>query len=563
MTTRERVLAIAFIWTAAITIERPMRAFAQPAIAGYSNYGEYARLVSELDQSPLIATRSLGRTLGQREVYLVTVGTGEVDRKPAILVVGNVFAPHLTGSELAMRMARLLTAKSQSDEPVKKLLERYTIYILPRPNPDGSEAFFHRPYLERAGNSRPTDDDRDGSVGEDPAEDLNGDGQITMIRVEDGRGPYMPHSDDPRVLIKAEPGKNERGRYTLYSEGRDNDGDEQWNEDGSGGVSFDRNFTFKYPNFESGAGPNPVSEVETRAVADFAFSRPNIALVICFSPQDNLMHPAKPNPQAESGRIKTSLLAADAPYTDFLAERYRAIHGGKDAPSSPGGNGSFSDWAYFHFGRWSLAARGWWIPKVEAEKPKEGEQKPSGEKRGEDELNALRWFKKEGIDGFVDWKPIEHPDFPGKKVEVGGFKPYLRLNPPAKELDGLAEKHLAFLLDIAGRLPQSSIEPPKVESLGGGLFRVTATVVNSGFLPTMSEMGRINDAAYPLQLKIEMPKGTRFLHGTERTRLERLTGSGGNRVQSWTVRRPEGSTSTTVRVYAPAVGEQSISFELK
>jgi hypothetical protein len=557
-------LAIALASIAVTVAVLPQPAAAQPAIAGYANYAEYVQQIADLDSSDVIAIRSLGQTLGKRELYLLTIGTGDVDRKPAILVVGNVFAPHLVGSELPVRIARLLAAKSKSEEPIKKLLERYTIYVMPRPNPDGSEAFFHRPYVEREGNTRPTDDDRDGSVDEDPPDDLNGDGQITMIRVHDARGPYMPHPDDSRVLIQAEPAKNERGQFLLYTEGRDNDGDEQWNEDGHGGVSFDRNFTFKYPYFQPAAGPHPVSEIETRAVADFAFSRPNIAAVFCFSPQDNLMHPAKPNPQAESTRIKTTLLGADAPYMDFLADRYRTIHGGKDAPSSPAGNGSFPDWTYFHYGRWSLAARAWWVPKVEPKKPKEGEKKPAGEKRGEDDVNALRWLKREAIDGFVDWTPIEHPDFPGKKVEVGGFKPFIRLNPPAKELDALAEKHVAFLVDLAGRLPQLSIESPKIEPLGAGLFRVTATVSNTGYLPTMSEMGRVSDTAYPLQLKIEPPKGTKLLQGTERTRLERLSGNGGYQTYTWTLRRPDDAPPTaTIRAYAPAVGEHSVPIELK
>ena len=41
----------------------------------------------------------------------------------------------------------------------------------------------------------------------------------------------------------------------------------------------------------------------------------------------------------------------------YNAEQYRKLHGGKDAPGSPKGEGSFSEWAYFHYGRWSLAAR--------------------------------------------------------------------------------------------------------------------------------------------------------------------------------------------------------------
>jgi len=47
--------------------------------------------------------------------------------------------------------------------------------------------------------------------------------------------------------------------------------------------------------------------------------------------------------------------------------------------------------------------------------------------------------------------------FPDRKVEVGGFVPFLRLNPPADQLDPLAEKHLKFLQLVAERLSRLSI----------------------------------------------------------------------------------------------------------
>ena len=190
-----------------------------------------------------------------------------------------------------------------------------------------------------------------------------------MMRVEDPAGKHMPHPDDARVLIEADPKKNDIGRYSLYIEGKDDDHDEQFNEDGSSGVSFNRNWTFQYPFFKIAAGPHQVSEPETCAVADFAFDHPNIAAVFCFSPENNLMQPWKP--ADGQGRIKTAIQKDDAAHVDYLAEQYKKIHGGKDAPSSPAGEGSFSGWAYFHYGRWSLAARGWWIPKVEPEKKPE------------------------------------------------------------------------------------------------------------------------------------------------------------------------------------------------
>ena len=44
-------------------------------------------------------------------------------------------------------MARSLVQKAD-DESTKALLDRYTFYVIPRPNPDGSEAFFRVPLQE-------------------------------------------------------------------------------------------------------------------------------------------------------------------------------------------------------------------------------------------------------------------------------------------------------------------------------------------------------------------------------------------------------------------------------
>jgi hypothetical protein len=420
------------------------------------------------------------------------------------------------------------------------------------------------------------------------------------MRVDDPAGKHMPHPEDGRVLIEADPKKNEVGRYSLYVEGKDDDHDEQFNEDGSGGVSFNRNWTFKYPFFKTAAGPHQVSEPETRAVADFAFDHPNIAAVVCFSPEDNLMHPWKP--ADGQGRIKTAIQKGDAAHLDYLAEQYKKIHGGKDAPPSPAGEGSFSGWAYFHYGRWSLAARGWWIPKVEPAKKEEAEvkkndaekqdgsgvagtatqdanseaaekKKPTGEQskdkkapetRGADDVNALKWFDREKIDGFVPWVAIEHPDFPGKKVEVGGFKPFVLTNPPAKELDALADKHQQFLIEFTKQLPQLRLAEAKVEALGGGVYRIACHVLNSGYLPTMSEMGSLNGAAYPLQIELVVPEKTQFLKGTRRAELDRSAGRGGKAEVNWLVRTPDGKPAEgKIMVYAPAVGRAEATIQLK
>jgi len=512
---------------------------------GYTDFDALTKQLKELAAPAKLS--SLGKTLGGRDIHLVTIGTGKPDDKPAILVVGTVHAPHLLGSELALRVAQRLTKQDAA------FFDRLTVYVIPRPSPDATERFFRKPFAERPGNDRKTNDDRDLETGEDGPEDLNGDGWITMMRVEDETGPMAPHPDDPRVLVPAELKKNERGNYALHVEGRDDDGDGKFNEDGADGVSFNRNFTFNYPVFKAGAGPHAVSEVETRAIADFVFDHPNIAAILTFTPEDNLATPWKADPAVEGNRIKTRLLGADAPFTDYVAESYRKILGATDPPAPPAGEGSFSDWAYFHAGRWSFAARGWWIPKTPADPaPKDP--------RAAEQLNALRWFKKEGIDGFVDWTKIDHAGFPGKTVEIGGFRPYLLLNPPAKELDALGDKHADFVKKLAELLPKLKIGDVKVEALGEAVFRVTVPVVNTGTLPTMSEMGRIGNKAYPLQLKIDLPEKASIVTGAGRVKLGVLAGSGGKTEHAWLVR---GTGEIKLSAWAPAVGIDTKTVVLK
>ena len=590
----------------------------EPAVKGYADYETYRAEVRQITRSKLVKLSSLARTAGGREVFCLEIGTGKLHEKPAILVVGGVHPPHLVGSELAVRMTRKLVDQAAADKQVAAILDRLTFYVIPRPSPDPCEAFFRTPYVERAENERPLDEDGDGAVDEDGPDDLDGDGWITTIRVEDPAGAYMAHPDDPRALVRADPVKNQRGRWSLYVEGRDNDRDDRQNEDPPGGTAFNRNFTFRYPYFQRGAGPHQVSEPETRAVADFAFSHPNIALVLTFTLEDNLMRPWKPNPQAESERVKTTVLAADAGYLNYLAEQYRAIHGGSDCPDSPQGQGSFSEWSYFHFGRWSLACRGWWIPQVKPEGPKtnakepadkpppkrgqdrgDGEdagngqspadakaksaaqrgraaaKAPAGERpraraadakpaeprppedgRGADELSALRWLDREKIDGFVPWKRIEHPDFPGRLVEVGGIKPFVRLNPPARELDPLADTHWRFLRWLVELLPQLAIHQSKAEPLGGGVWRLSVTAVNRGYLPSVSQMGRITGEPLPLQAAIELPPGVRLVTGHPRLQLPPLPGNGGKAEVTWLASAPAGKEHRlTVRVWSPSVGD--------
>jgi hypothetical protein len=556
-------------------------------LEGYATFGEMEARLKALAESPHAELNSLGKTLGDRDLWLLTIGDDGDAAKPAILVMGNVLGSHLLGRELSLRMAEKIVHQAQSDETAAELLSKYTLYFIPSPTPDATEKNFADPVREHTGNLKATDDDRDFEIGEDPPADLNGDGWISMMRVSEQFGTHRGHPSDSRVLIPIDSKKREVGQYRLFVESFDSDKDEQFGEDGSEGVDFNRNFTFNYDFFGKGTGPHQVSEQETRAVADFMFDHPNIAFVWCFSPEDNLFHPWKGSPQTDAARIKTKVMTGDQKFLDDLAGSYRELHGGKSAPSSPSGAGSFSEWAYFHYGRWTFAARGWWVPPApskpakaneketeqaeqtepaasgdeqtepvasgdeQAEKPStdsdanqvseqasqrkatDGERLEKDDKRGAEVLNALAWFESQGIDAFIDWQPFDHPDFPGKQVEIGGLKPHLLLNPPANLIDPLVQPHLDFLNQLIENWPRIEIRDVEATALGPGLFDVRCKVVNVGSLPTMPLMGSTNRQWYPIQIELTGVEDARWIEGAPRQSVGRLAELGGSEEVQW------------------------------
>ena len=110
--------------------------------------------------------------------------------------------------------------RAQQDS-IKALLNTTTFYVFPSLSPDAAEQYFAQQKYERSANTTPTDDDRDGKVNEDPFEDINKDGWITSVRIEDPSGKWKTHPADERVMVLANQEKGEQGKYKrwLCSEG--------------------------------------------------------------------------------------------------------------------------------------------------------------------------------------------------------------------------------------------------------------------------------------------------------------------------------------------------------
>ncbi|GAB3329006.1 M14 family metallopeptidase [Larkinella ripae] len=459
-----------------------------------SRYGAFATL------------QSIGKSRGGKDVWLLTLGRGTAAQKPAVALVAGVHGPHLAGTELAVQLAEKLLAASNQDS-VARLLTSKTFYIFPSVNPDAQEQFGAKPRYERTGNGADTDDDRDGRLNEDPLEDLNKDGLITQIRVEDPTGAFLPSKDDPRVLVKADPAKGETGRYLLISEGTDNDKDGTFNEDGAGGVALDKNFTFDYPFFTPESGEMPVSEPENRALLDFLYKTPNVYAVFTFGPYNNLSEAPKFDRTKTVRRIITGVLEKDAPVGDQVSRLYNSQTGLKDAPPMPPAKGNFAQTAYYHYGRFSFSTPGWWVPKTGTPADTAKTKAPGGPKPSDnEEIKFLKWADANNLrDVFVNWQPIEHPDFPGRKAEVGGIVPFARLNPPVSFLNEAADKHLNFLTAFARQMPVIDVVNLRTEALAGGLTRVTAQVINRGLLPTGSEIG--DRVRFVPKMKVELKTG--------------------------------------------------------
>ncbi|WP_448520584.1 M14 family metallopeptidase [Rhodoflexus sp.] len=526
--------------------------------------------------SSLASVKSIGKSRGQRDIWLLTLSKGDATKKPALLIVAGIEGAHLAGTETAIRMAEKMLAGASKDS-IAKLLETKTIYFIPSVNPDAQEQWTAKPRFARSENGLDYDNDRDGRLNEDPFEDLNGDGLITMVRIEDPTGTFIVSKDDPRVLVKADAAKGESGKYILITEGTDNDKDGKFNEDGPGGVNIDKNFTFDYPIFVDGSGDYAASEPETRALADFLYSTANIFAVLTFGPANNLSEAPKFDQSKVSRRIITGPTQKDAAAMDQVSKLYNSL-GLKDAPAMPQSKGNFAQTAYFHAGRFSFTTPGWWAPKVEAAKDTTKKADASanttadtadaGGRKGagagataeNDEVRFLKWADREKLtDVFVEWKEIKHPDFPDKKAEVGGLAPYAKLNPPVNYLNETADKHVQFIAGMGMQMPDIQIVNLKTESLGNGLNRITLQVVNKGLLPTYADLGDRVRWVKKVKTELFLGNGQTIVSG-RKINLRNALGAGEMEEYTWLI---SGTGKLTIQAGCPTAGTASAEVTLR
>ncbi len=522
----------------------------------YSNAAEQANRLNTLAKAyPQLTTlKSLTKTNGGKDIWLLTIGTGKTETKPAIAVIGGVEGNHLLGTEMAIGFAEQLLKGSGSDS-IRALLSRTTYYVFPNMSPDAMEQYFSKLRFDRTGNGMGTDDDRDGKQDEDGWDDLDANGKINFLRVESVTGDYKLHHDDARVLIKADISKGEKGKYKLLTEGIDNDKDGVLNEDGEGGIAFNKNLTYNHKTFGAGAGEFPASEKETRALLDFLYDAFNVYAVVSFGSNNNLSTPIAYNPAAAAQRIVAGLLEPDAKVNGMVSELYNKVTGSKDAPRTNAAGGDALSWGYFHFGRYSFSTPGWWVPKAKPDTAK----KEKAFTVEDPAANYLRWATQQGITNtFTEWKTIQHPDFPGQKVEVGGIDPYVMNNPPYKMADAVVKKNTEFLVKLASYQAEIDIVNLKTEKLANGLTRISLEVVNKGSLATHSKLGERNYFLKKVKVALQTAAKQDVIGGKKIHLLNSIEANASSSF-SWVVK---GTGKITVEAGCPTAGTKTMEVNL-
>jgi hypothetical protein len=346
-------------------------------------------------------------------------------------------------------------------------------------NVDSRDKWFTEPATPNFPRTIPVkiDDDRDGKLDEDGYEDLDGDGEITMMRkkVPLGQGRMKLDPKDPRVLLPC-PADELCDWIMLGQEGIDNDGDGQVNEDTLGYVDPNRTWGYGFqPRYvQQGAPDYPLQYPETRSIAEWATRTNNIIAMQSFHNSGGII---LRGPGAKTER----------PYPPGDARVYDLIgkEGEKMLPGYKYGvifqilytaYGGTTDHFY---GRHGAIA---FTNELNYPKRLYGVDNPTEADRLKfsDTLTSGRMF--------VDWKLFKHPQY--GDIEIGGYRHDTGRPPEGFLLEEECHRNASFVLFNAHHLPKLSVQEPKVVKEAPGLYRIHVPVLNERAIPSMLEIAR-------------------------------------------------------------------------
>ena len=442
----------------------------------------------------LLSLSSIGRSHEGRDIWLCTITnteTGPANEKPAIWIDANIHATELTGSTAALNLIARLVREHGDDPTVTRAVDTRTFYVVPRMGPDGAElAMAERPrYVRSSVREYPRLDQQDGLI----AKDMDGDGRILSMRVEDPNGTWKVSPADRRLLVPRDPvddgGSGPYYRLLVEGEVQNYDGVTIKPAPALAGLDMNRNYPIEWrpEGDQLGAGPYPTSEPEIRAVVQAIVERSNICAFIQYHTYSGVH--LRPYGTRADDALPTWDLRVYKKIGDKATEltgypHVSVFHDFKYDPKDVI-TGVADDWAYDHLGVFAWTTEFWnpfttagiedykWIDWM-IDHPLD------------DDLKLLAWSDEQlGGEGFVDWYPYDHPQL--GPVEIGGWNSaFFIRNPPLHLLADEVRPHADWAIWHVLIAPELRVRLATAEAVGdsGDTWRVRFAVENTGWLPT-------------------------------------------------------------------------------
>jgi hypothetical protein len=459
----------------------------------------------------LVHLRSLGRTPEDRELWLLQIGPEPERARPAAWVDANMHASELAGSSVALAIAEdALSLHLRPESPphglpphLAEVVRHVQLLVLPRISPDGAEAVLRTGRFVR---SVP----RDARPQRSPhwrCHDLDGDGLCLLMRQEDPTGEFVESPEIPGLLVPRrldDPGPY----YKLWPEGTIEgfDGFSVPTPTLTGDNSPDLNRNFPYDwapeHVQTGGGPFPLSEPESRAVVDFAAAHPTIFAWLDLhtyggvfirplgAAPDNTMDPGDLAVWKEIEGIVEPITGYPmvSGFSDFTYEPETPLHG------------DLTEFAYHSRGALAYVCELWDLFR-RLDMPRPPRFVDHYARFDRDALHRLARWDAAHNQGRVlrPWVPVTHPQL--GPVEVGGMDIRFGVrNPPPELLPEICERHAAAFLRVATLAPWMWASELVASPLGPGLWALELRVENRGYLAThVVPSARAHDWNRPLE----------------------------------------------------------------
>ncbi len=479
----------------------------------YYSYADWTKILHDIQKKyPHLADiESIGKSRMGRDQYLITItakSTGDHASKRAMWVDGAIHGNEVNGVMCSLYIMWYLLTRYDYDPYVYDIVNSTTFYILPGLNVDANDSFVAFPNTPNNPREpyRPEDNDKDGLYDEDQTEDVDGDGELSTMYIEDPEGTYKL-SPDKRRFVPVIDEKEDVLRFRrIGSEGFDNDGDGMINEDDIGGPDPNRNTPYGW-TLQAGEF-YPLSEPETRNVVEFQLAHPNIFASFHYHNTGRIiMFQAPPAVQARTQTAQQQQRQQQIMVQRLEAMRqtnkYAQLFDRQVAPiyqhdmnvqteiatmgarilknyraTIAGLSGQAHATTYYMLGAYSYLIELWGSPAFDADE--------NGDGRVTDE-ETLKWIDIElAGEGWINPHKFNHPDL--GEIWIGGSqKKHTQRTPPSRYIEQETFKNTQYVLYCASQFPKVEIDEVTVTPATQNLYWIEVKVKNDRVYPTASD----------------------------------------------------------------------------